>query len=239
MAAGGIGRPAGFWPRRLSRFETWAASSCPSCRRTPFLGMERSLGPTPRKGSTRTWRSGNASPCQGENPGPIPGVRSGRCSAHGDQVPARTATRLPAGGRRRRESDETAGLLAPPATYARSRDSPSSRSSPIGTRRHAQTVEVRGSSPRVGTQGKLTGQGPGPVASRIVPHGMAFEWSASRSPRAAVSDAARPCGRVERRRGEHGGCPDGTRSSPGKAVRGLVSRRGSNPRPSALERQAE
>jgi hypothetical protein len=40
------------------------------------LGTDEAAGSVPAGGSTRMWRSGNASPCRGEVPGPIPGIRS-------------------------------------------------------------------------------------------------------------------------------------------------------------------
>src|ERR1700684_3554451 len=40
------------------------------------LGTDEAAGSVPAGGFMRMWRSGNASPCRGEDPGPIPGIRS-------------------------------------------------------------------------------------------------------------------------------------------------------------------
>src|ERR1700683_4387055 len=40
------------------------------------LGKDEAAGSVPAGGSMRMWRNGNASPCRGEDPGPIPGIRS-------------------------------------------------------------------------------------------------------------------------------------------------------------------
>src|ERR1700727_1121682 len=40
------------------------------------LGTDEAAGSVPAGGFMRMWRNGNASPCRGEDPGPIPGIRS-------------------------------------------------------------------------------------------------------------------------------------------------------------------
>lgn len=80
-------------------------------------------------GSNPVFRSGAAAP-RGSSPG-----------SYGRQI---ASSRSAQQGERRK-----AGRLAPPATYARSRDSPSSRTSPIGRgasfRARRFSVRIRGS----------------------------------------------------------------------------------------------
>ena len=147
----------------------------------------------------RMWRSGNASPCHGEDPGPIPGIRS--------QAPVAES-----GRRASFRSWCPRGREGPnPSWGTRCGTGPCQWACPAGGRRLGSE----------GTRDWAQRPARGRPTWRDGP-----EWLHGTR---LLNERRTDVREFESRSRRRGRCPDSTRSTPGKRVRALTARQGANP----------